>query len=60
MECPSAPSKYTWADHISAANSLIEQMKKYPQGSSDLLDQMEAARGKEIDNLENPNKRSRK
>lgn len=54
--CPSAPSKFTWTDRIESTTYLIAQMKKYPNGVFDRLDQAEAIRKGEADRLDPPKK----
>jgi hypothetical protein len=52
LNCPTLGAKSTWSEHVGVTLSLIEQMKKCPNGQIDFLEEMERARQSEIDRLE--------
>ncbi len=54
--CPLVGTRIPWAEQISATEFLLAQMKKHPNGSVDVLDEMDRARQAEIDRLESGSK----
>jgi hypothetical protein len=61
MNCSVPPQlTHTWKEQADETVSLIELMKRYPNGPMDLLDEMAKARQAEADRLEAESRRSRR